>query len=100
MKKSIVFALLFAASFLQAQQYQENWSSLDKRQVPEWFTAAKFGIFIHWGVYSVPGYCTKGNYAEWYQNGLMHGDTSRIKYQKEKFGDRTYYQLADDFKAE
>jgi len=100
MKKSIVFALLFAASFLQAQQYQENWSSLDKRQVPEWFTAAKFGIFIHWGVYSVPGYCTKGNYAEWYQNGLMNKDTARIKYHKEKFGDRTYYQLADDFKAE
>src|ERR1700712_5648384 len=30
----------------------------------------------------------------------MTGDTARIKYQKEKFGDKTYYQLADDFKAE
>ncbi len=93
--------ILLAISFcLNAQTYQPNWASLDKRPVPTWFINSKFGIFIHWGVYSVPGYCTKGNYAEWYQHGLMTGDTARIKYQKEKFGDKTYYQLADDFKAE
>ncbi|MBI1782301.1 MAG: alpha-L-fucosidase [Sphingobacteriales bacterium] len=83
-----------------AQPYQPNWESLDKRPVPQWFTDAKFGIFIHWGVYSVPGYCTKGNYAEWYQNGLMNGDSARIKFHKQKFGNRSYYDLANDFKAE
>src|SRR5205085_9351817 len=55
-------------------QYLPTWESLDSRPVPPWFKDAKFGIFIHWGVYSVPGWSTKGNYAEWYQNGLMNGD--------------------------
>lgn len=81
-------------------QYQPTWESLDQRPVPQWYKDAKFGIFIHWGVYSVPGYCSKGNYAEWYQNGLMNGDTARINYHKAKFGNRTYYDLASDFKAE
>ena len=57
------FAFIFAmatlalgASALNAQTYQPNWASLDTRPVPAWFTDAKFGIFIHWGVYSVPAY--------------------------------------------
>ncbi len=68
--------------------------------MPTWFTDAKFGIFIHWGVYAVPGWCTKGNYAEWYQQGLQGNDTARQNFHKAKFGDRTYYDLANDFKAE
>lgn len=98
-----ILRLLLVISFpvsLFAQQYVPNWESLDKRPVPEWFKDAKFGIFIHWGVYSVPAYCPVGGYAEWYQNGLMNGDSARIKYHKEKYGDRSYYDLANDFKAE
>lgn len=86
--------------FLHAQTYQPNWSSLDQRPTPQWFKDAKFGIFIHWGVYSVPGWSSKGQYAEWYQNGLNSNDTARIAFHKKKFGDLTYYQLADQFKAE
>jgi hypothetical protein len=37
-------------------QYKASWDSLDKRPIPSWYTDAKFGIFIHWGVYSVPAY--------------------------------------------
>ncbi len=84
----------------QAQTYQPNWESLESRPVPQWFRDAKFGIFIHWGVYSVPGWSTKGNYSEWYQQGLQTTDSARIKYHKAKFGDRSYYDLANDFKAE
>ena len=91
---------LFLLTGLSAQTYQPDWESLDKRPVPAWYREAKFGIFIHWGVYSVPGFSKKGEYAEWYQYGLNNKDTARILYQKAKFGDRTYYQLADDFKAE
>lgn len=100
--KSCVMVLLFTQLFLAAaaQPYQPDWESLDKRPVPQWFTDVKFGIFIHWGVYSVPGYCSKGNYAEWYQNGLMNGDSARIKFHQQKFGNRSYYDLANDFKAE
>ena len=101
MKKLIVCILvLIVAEFSFAQIYQPNWQSLDSRPVPQWFKDAKFGIFIHWGVYSVPGWSTKGNYAEWYQQGLQTNDTARQKFHKAKFGNRTYYDLANDFKAE
>lgn len=101
MKKILLLffsVLFFLISF--SQTYQPTWESLDSRPVPQWFKDAKFGIFIHWGVYSVPAYSTIGSYAEWYQYGLQTGDSARIKFHKEKFGDRTYYDLANDFKAE
>jgi alpha-L-fucosidase len=96
---TLIFFLVFSTR-LTAQNYQPTWESLDARPVPPWFKDAKFGIFIHWGVYSVPGWSSKGQYAEWYQNGLETNDTARIKYHKAKFGDRSYYDLANDFKAE
>lgn len=99
--------LLFVFLFLNltwfqaaAQPYQPSWQSLDKRKVPDWYTQSKFGIFIHWGVYAVPGWSTKGNYAEWYQQGLQTTDKARQEYHKKRFGDRSYYDLANDFKAE
>lgn len=46
--------------------YENNWESLNSRQIPEWFEDAKFGIFIHWGLFSVPAYAPRGKYAEWY----------------------------------
>jgi alpha-L-fucosidase len=100
LKQMLLCAALLLACTSFAQTYQPTWESLDTRPVPQWFKDSKFGIFIHWGVYSVPAYSSKGNYSEWYQNGLMNGDSARIKYHKEKFGDRTYYDLANDFKAE
>lgn len=36
-------------------QYQPTWESLDARPLPAWYDDAKFGIFIHWGIFSVPG---------------------------------------------
>lgn len=93
-----LFALLISTCCFA--QYQPNWQSIDARPVPQWFRDAKFGIFIHWGVYSVPGWSSKGQYAEWYQQGLQGNDTARKRFHKAKFGDRTYYDLANDFKAE
>jgi alpha-L-fucosidase len=95
---SIAFLLLFSISCFS--QYQPTWESIDARPVPQWFRDAKFGIFIHWGVYSVPGWSSKGQYAEWYQQGLQGNDTARQRFHKAKFGDRSYYDLANDFKAE
>ena len=100
MKKSLLVFLVFISLTAAAQTYQPSWESLDSRPVPQWFKDSKFGIFIHWGVYAVPGWSSKGNYSEWYQYGLQNGDTARQQFHKTKFGDRTYYQLADDFKAE
>ena len=101
MHKLAILVVAFAAvGTLHAQSYQPTWESLDKRPVPQWYKDVKFGIFIHWGVYSVPGWAPKGSYAEWYQNRLNSGDSATFSFHKKKFGNLTYYQLADQFKAE
>lgn len=40
----------------RAPRYDPTWESLDSRPLPAWFDQAKFGIFIHWGVFSVPSF--------------------------------------------
>ena len=59
----------------QKQEYQPTFESLDKANpVPEWFKDAKFGIYFHWGVYSVPAF---GN--EWYpRNMYIKGSAENI----------------------
>ena len=73
MKNLIILLLLFMAFNINGQTYRPEWESLDKRPVPQWFQDSKFGIFIHWGVYSVPAWGPTGDsigvydkYAEWY----------------------------------
>lgn len=96
-----IFALVFLISITSiAQTFEPTWESLDKRPVPSWYKQGKFGIFIHWGVYSVPAWCSKGNYAEWYQHGLQTNDTARQKFHRRNFGNQSYYQLAERFKAD
>jgi Alpha-L-fucosidase len=101
MKKNLLVICLLINLIAQAQSYTPDWESLDKRPVPAWFSNDKFGIFIHWGMYAVPGYTAKGNYSEWYQQYLQgRKDSAVLKYHQAKFGDRNYYDLARDFKAE
>ena len=61
---TLSFFLIVGTSL--ANKYTPSWDSLDQRKNPQWFADAKFGIFIHWGLYSVPSYAPKGTYAEWY----------------------------------
>ncbi len=46
-------------------RYKDTWESLSQYRVPEWYADAKFGIFIHWGVYSVPAFGS-----EWYSRNM------------------------------
>lgn len=93
-----MFCCFYTVAF--CQEYRADWQSLDKRAVPEWYKDAKFGVFIVWGVYSVPAYSTVGQYAEWYQHSLLSKPNGAVaKYHKEKYDDMTYYQLAKYFKA-
>ena len=80
-------------------KYENNWASLNTRKVPEWFADAKFGIFIHWGVYSVPAFAKKGDYAEWYLKQLEEKEETKAFHRK-AFGEKTYEDLASEFKAE
>lgn len=68
---TLAVALLLGIGEATSQtHYEPTWESLDKRECPAWYPDAKFGIFIHWGLYSVPAYTKKGTYAEWYWHAL------------------------------
>ncbi len=54
--KPLVAVLAALACASASAAYEPRWESLDRRPVPGWFQDAKFGIFIHWGVYSVPAW--------------------------------------------
>ncbi len=107
MKKITLSILLGLLILFKAQSqeitktYQPTWESIQSHDYPEWFKDAKLGIFIHWGVYSVPAYGGKESYAEWYLRGLQMKDSLRINFLKTNYGeDFTYRDLAPLFKAE
>jgi len=91
-------------------KYEANLESVKKHKVPEWFHDAKFGIFIHWGLYSVPAFAVLGRsiiessgsgdhfannpYAEWYLNSLRITGSPTEKYHIKTYGKQFYY---DDF---
>jgi len=78
-----------------------TWEELRARPYPQWFQDAKLGIFIHWGVYSVPAYGGKESYGEWFLRGLQVGDTLRTRFMREHYGeDFTYSDFAPLFRAE
>jgi len=96
MKRILVPLFAMFVFFLRAQEYQAAWQSLDSRTTPRWYKDAKFGIFIHWGLYSVPSWATNSNadgfgsnYAEWYWQRLS---ASQLKIHKEfvAFHERVY----------
>ncbi len=107
-------ALLLCLASLSGQTYQPNWDSIDKRPMPKWFTDAKFGIFIHWGVYAVPAYAPvipgKLAYSEWYWNAMTNGrDNPKANavqkgtwefHQKVYGANFDYKDFAPQFKAE
>ncbi len=78
-----------------------TWEQLRARPYPQWFQDAKLGIFIHWGVYSVPAYSGKEQYGEWFLRGLQVGDTLRTRFMREQYGaDFDYRDFAPLFRAE
>ena len=89
-------------------KYEPSLDSLRTHPVPSWFEDAKLGIFIHWGLYSVPGYAVtkteiqqgmRGHrYAEWYLDSLRKRQPATWKYHLDHYGsDFDYYQFKDTF---
>ncbi|PWJ37944.1 alpha-L-fucosidase [Sediminitomix flava] len=62
-------------------EYKPNWESLKKYQVPEWWKNTKFGIYFHWGPYSVPAYKT-----EWYSHHMYKEGSEIRAYHEKKYG--------------
>jgi len=95
-------ALLSVASVAQTR-YQPNWESIDSRPTPQWFPDAKFGIFVCWGLYSVPAWSPKGQYSEWYLYWLKQKshDGKVFDFHQNKYGsDVEFKDFAPLFKAE
>ena len=104
-KAVLLFGLLATlAAAAQPQRYQPNWESLDQRPTPEWFLDAKFGVFIHWGVYSVPAWGKVGEYAEWYWNRIMSDKPAQAPWRDfhaRNYGTNfDYMDFAPHFRAE
>lgn len=97
-------------------KFHPEWESIRTHRLPDWFDEAKFGIFIHWGSYSVPAWanpsCELGEvsdiewyandpYAEWYQNSVRIGRGPTYEHHCEVYGkDFPYERFADLWKAE
>ena len=90
MNTKIFLALLLTSGIagkLPAQeakkQFTPDFASLEKSSpVPEWFKDAKFGIYFHWGVYSVPAFAN-----EWYPRNMYRKGSSEYKHHIEVYGE-------------
>ena len=108
MKRILTLSLLVCTFTLHAQTvYKADWESLDKRPTPQWWQEAKFGIFIHWGVYAVPAYAPTdaanvyAKYSEHYDNRLRTKTPAFTNYHARIYGDRVAYaDFAAQFRAE
>ncbi len=71
-------------------KYSPDWESLSKHKTPQWFMRDKLGVFIHWGIYSVPAYCT-----EWYSRGMYDKNTGEYKHHLETYGNQKDFGYKD-----
>ncbi len=78
--------------------FRPDWNTLSHYQVPDWYKDAKFGIFIHWGLYSVPAFGS-----EWYPREMYLAGSAINRHHVEKYGPLTQFGYKDFipmFKAE
>lgn len=64
-------AVLSLLILIAKADYEPNWESLDSRPLPQWYDDAKVGIFIHWGVYSVPSIASEWFWYHWLGNLIV-----------------------------
>jgi alpha-L-fucosidase len=97
--------------------FQPTFESVSQHVVPDWFHDAKLGIFVHWGLYSVPGFAplagelseifesgdwakwfANNPYAEWYYNSVRIDGSATQRYQHETYGaDSSYFDFVSHF---
>lgn len=78
--------------------YTDDWSSLSRNGVPKWFAESKFGIFVHWGVFTSEEYMN-----EWYPRNMYTEGSDENKHHVEKYGPLTetgYIDYIERFKGE
>jgi alpha-L-fucosidase len=73
-----------------AGPFHANWNSLGRYRTPDWFRDAKFGIFIHWGVFSVPAFGS-----EWYSRNMYVAGTPDFAHHVATYGAQTKFGYKD-----
>ena len=101
----VAVVILLAAAGNARAQYEPTWESLKRIPVPGWFDDAKFGIFIHWGAYSVIGHRKGGRgYSEHVPKEIYANPDYYYPYLDERFGGHPpefgYKDIVKRFKAE
>lgn len=97
--------IILVGATLSCQQagenaYQSSWNSLQRHQTPQWFKDAKFGIYTHWGIYSVPAVGPNGS---WYPHNMYKRGTEQYQYHMKTYGlpsEFGYKDFIPLFKAE
>lgn len=75
---------------IAAGPYQARWPSLTSHGTPEWYRRAKLGIFIHWGIYSVPAF---GN--EWYSRNMYNDTVREFAHHQKTYGHQKDFGYKD-----
>ncbi len=85
----------------QSLRYEPTWESLKQHRTPQWLRDGKFGIYTHWGVYSVPAH---GTNATWFSYGVYRDEDGEYrKWHEENYGPLSEFGYKDYiplFKAE
>jgi alpha-L-fucosidase len=75
---------------IAAGPYRDEWDSLAGVEAPRWFCTGKFGVFIHWGVFSVPAYAN-----EWYPRNMYRSDDPAFAYHRKTYGAQDTFGYQD-----
>ena len=75
---------------IAAGPYKDSWDSLAAFQAPSWFTGAKFGVFMHWGLYSVPA-----NSNEWYSRNMYIKGMPAFEHHVKTYGTQDKFGYKD-----
>ena len=80
--------------------FEPTWNSLSRHQMPQWLQDAKFGIYTHWGIYSVPAYAgisewTKNPNASWYGNRMYNRELPEFEHHRKTYGEHKEFGYKD-----
>uniref|UniRef100_A0A0A1WHC9 Putative alpha-L-fucosidase n=1 Tax=Zeugodacus cucurbitae TaxID=28588 RepID=A0A0A1WHC9_ZEUCU len=93
----VCFICLTFNKHVTGERYEPNWASLDTRPLPSWYDEAKIGIFIHWGVYSVPSFGSEWFWQDW----LNLHYPNYLSFMKNNYKPNfSYQEFAHEFTAE
>ena len=100
----------------QGAQFEPDWASIRTHRVPDWYHDAKLGIFVHWGLFSVPAWATpvgefgtvgwdrwfaNNPYSEWYLNTLRINGSPTFEHHRATYGSGfDYMDFAEEFNSQ